>query len=149
MYKCTECGSQWETNYCPTCARTIDRSASEAERAAAHEVDADRPIHVASAKPDKWFNPMPKATDVLRDQIALAQRRLTRNVGLGMAMVVVGLLITGLSFEAAKSAGGGTYVVTTGILVVGVLTSIKALVGFHKISKIERSITEKQSEQLR
>jgi hypothetical protein len=48
-------------------------------------------------------------------------------IGCGLLMIVVGGIITGITYAAAE--GGGTYIVTTGLFIVGGITLI---VGLYK-----------------
>ena len=142
MHKCTQCGAEWETNYCPACARTIDRSAIEAERAAHDATVTRQPRRVPSAPQVREARRTDEATSSVHHQIASARNKLVGKLVLGIALATVGLVISIASFEAAESEGGGRYVVTYGLVVAGVLTTINALIGFAKIAKIERTIRE-------
>lgn len=51
-----------------------------------------------------------------------------KSIGCGLLMLIVGGIITGLTYSAA-SEGGGTYVVTTGLFLIGGIT---LLVGIYK-----------------
>jgi hypothetical protein len=52
------------------------------------------------------------------------------NLLIGLGMIVLGLIITGVSYSSASSgSGGGHYVITTGLFVVGVIRIFKGLIG--------------------
>ena len=50
-----------------------------------------------------------------------------KSIGCGLLMLIVGGIVTGLTYSAAS--GGGTYIVTTGLFIVGGITLI---VGLYK-----------------
>ena len=148
MYKCTECKADWETNYCPTCARTIDRAAIEAEREGRRGEAAQRPKPIATRLNRERSSPGVSVSN-LRQQIADAKGKLTGKLLLGIGMAAAGLVVTITSYESARSAGGGRHIVTYGLVAAGILTTINALIGFAKIGKIERTIGRQESEQPR
>lgn len=52
------------------------------------------------------------------------------NLLIGLGMIVLGLIITGVSYSSASSgSGGGHYVITTGLFVVGVIRIFRGLAG--------------------
>ncbi len=63
-----------------------------------------------------------------RRHIEDARRRSVRKLFVGTGATVLGLAITLGSYAAACSAGGGVYVITFGLVIVGVATIIHALV---------------------
>lgn len=46
-------------------------------------------------------------------------------IGCGVLMLVIGGIVTGVTYSAAE--GGGTYVITTGLFIVGGITLISGL----------------------
>ena len=53
-----------------------------------------------------------------------------KSMGCGLAMLIVGGLITGITYLAASGPGGGTYVVTTGLFIVGTITLIAGIIQY-------------------
>ncbi len=138
MYQCGKCGGEWETNYCPSCARTIDRSAIESEQQAlcAEPIHHRTMVSGLSTRGKPFGSGIPSKQ--LRAHLEDARDKLYRKLFSGMGMTVVGLVISIGSFEAAKRAGGGSYIVTYGLVGAGILRSITAITGLAKVAKIER-----------
>ena len=65
------------------------------------------------------------ARGVFRYKSELKGKEGLKGIGCGLLMVIAGAIITGLTYSAASD--GGSYVVTTGLFVVGGITFI---VGF-------------------
>lgn len=53
-----------------------------------------------------------------------------KSIGCGLAMLIVGGLITGITYLAASGPGGGTYFVTTGLFIVGTITLIAGIIQY-------------------
>lgn len=64
---------------------------------------------------------------------------------IGIVLATGGLLISIGTYEAAKSAGGGTYYILYGPVLAGILLIIKAIIGFEKIGDIEREIASNEA----
>ncbi|MBA7676802.1 hypothetical protein ES703_85047 [subsurface metagenome] len=62
---------------------------------------------------------------VLEYKSAVVRKGGAKSIGCGVLMLIVGGIITGLTYTAA--AGGGYYFVTTGLFIAGVLAVLRGL----------------------
>jgi hypothetical protein len=59
---------------------------------------------------------------------ALARKRAIRQVAIGLALLVAGLVITGVTYShASSSPTGGTYIVAWGPMLFGLVTTVRGL----------------------
>jgi hypothetical protein len=73
----------------------------------------------------------PTADSAAGPNVALTRKRALRQIAIGVALLVVGLVITGVTYShAASSPTGGTYIVAWGPVLVGV---VKILRGLHAL----------------
>ncbi len=147
MYQCNQCGEEQEVNWCPTCSQTIDRCNIEEDQKAQQFENKRKRTKPPKPSPQEQFFSRSLPEDNLSAQIEEAKGKLHRKLILGLCLAGVGLLISIVSFESAKNAGGGQYVVTYGLVLAGVLRIITALIGLAKTGNIEKSIEVKKTDQ--
>lgn len=139
MYTCTNCGEEWETNYCPTCSNTIDHTTSVMEQN--HHIN--KPTRLKSPisiglKQEVYSQSAAK--DSLREKIAAEKVNWRNKMFVGIFMAALGFIITIVSYMTAKSVAGGQFFVWYGIVIAGLIMVVRATIGFAKIRKIERGI---------
>jgi hypothetical protein len=68
---------------------------------------------------------------------SLARKLAIRKIGVGLAVLIVGIVITVVTYSnAASSPSGGTYVVAWGPMVFGAITVLRGLVGLTKSRRL-------------
>ena len=61
---------------------------------------------------------------------AVRSREGKKSIGCGLAMLIVGGLVTGITYLAASGPEGGTYLVTTGLFICGAITLVVGIVQY-------------------
>lgn len=74
---------------------------------------------------------------LMREQVKPYQEAANNAIFEGLAWLIGGLLITGISYAIASSAGGGRYVVATGAILGG---GLQALQGFYRYFRIKLAL---------
>jgi hypothetical protein len=88
------------------------------------------------AQPGPFGQPGPMG---LRGVGNMARRRGVRQVVTGSILFVIGLLITiGTLGHAESSAGGGTYIVAWGPMIVGIIAIIRGLVAMSRAGRLNQ-----------
>jgi hypothetical protein len=68
----------------------------------------------------------------------VVRKRAMKQVAVGAAIFLVGLVITVATYSNASSSGGGTYFVAWGPMILGVIWVIRGLVAASKAGKLDR-----------
>jgi len=55
-----------------------------------------------------------------------------KSMGCGLAMLVVGGLITWITYSAASGPGGGTYFVTIGLFIAGIVNLVRGIIQYFR-----------------
>jgi hypothetical protein len=53
-------------------------------------------------------------------------------IGIGVLLLFIGLIITGATYSSASSSGGGTYLVAYGPIIVGIVTIIRGIINMGR-----------------
>ena len=68
----------------------------------------------------------------------VVRKRAMKQVAVGAAIFLVGLVITVATYSNASSSGGGTYFVAWGPMILGIIWVIRGLVAASKAGKLNR-----------
>lgn len=96
-------------------------------RSAAEKADEGKTKSQVADELTKEGIPYDIATQVRDGVFAYRRKEGTKAIGCGLLMLIVGGLLTGLSYLAASGPQGGTYFVTIGLFIVGGLTLLTGL----------------------
>lgn len=144
LLKCSGCGTEWETNYCPICRRTIDRTIIQKEPKAQIIKVANMEAPV-SVRLKREHSIKVTSKNQLSRTLAETKDKLKEMLLIGIGLTVLGLVITIGSYMIATKIGEGRYIVPYGLVFVGILLIIRCFIGFAKIGKIENEIMKDES----
>lgn len=73
---------------------------------------------------------------LLYEQVGPYKKAAMQSLGVGVAWLIGGLLVSGGSYMAAISNGGGTYFVAWGAIIFGGIQAIKSLYNYSRITNL-------------
>jgi len=116
-YRCTRCGRALSAT--TPVAELVAAQRLAAERAAGQPLGERAVAGAGTAASVASVAPPPRRAHDETEDVS------DEMIGLGVAMLVLGALITGITYAAA--GGGGTYVITTGLFMVGVIRILQGI----------------------